>query len=311
MPAGKWVSTEAKPIVSATRLACDPDAAWTAPRTRIGHRHRGPARPDDDPKVIEGAFSGSWNGDDTLASIAQDGSLRLYSPATGICRWSARSGSRRQRRDPEERWLRSDLDDACEQPVRGPARYATRPRSSNPRVGRHQRRWLFQRNDGPPAGLSADRARATRRRQATTSSRSCPGGGDHDRSRLHDGRDGSDRADRSRPASTPRTTRIWRTSSGQTTGATRGCSSGRRRTGVAAPGDGVASLSLSNRMAAGRNTPGSNSAAGTSRSSASVSRRMVSRSWPSVRGTAGSAAFVAARRRSAQRRFPWLRHRRG
>jgi hypothetical protein len=40
--------------------------------------------PTTTPQLIEGAYSVSWNGDDTLAFIAQDGSLRLYSPTTGV-----------------------------------------------------------------------------------------------------------------------------------------------------------------------------------------------------------------------------------
>ena len=182
-------------------------------------------------------------------------------------------------------------------------------------MGRDQRRWLVQRDDGPPAGLPADRTRATRwSRRPSASRSSCTGSGDHHRSRLHARRDRSRPGRRSRPASTPRTTRTWRTSPGPPTVATPGSSSTTAPDGGrGATGDGVASLALSRagRQPA-RSTPGCPcSAAVTSPSSASASR---ADSLPIVAiGSRNSwlRAFVASARRRPQRRVPWLFDRAG
>lgn len=84
VPAGKWVSTVAKPIVSATGwlaipLGPGPDSTDKQPAIVIVDL----LDPTAAMTSIAGATSGSWNGDDTLAFIGEDGSVRTYSPTTG------------------------------------------------------------------------------------------------------------------------------------------------------------------------------------------------------------------------------------
>ena len=130
-----------------------PIQAWTG-----RHGHRGGVvfvdllDPTAPPQSIVGPSSGSWNGD-MFAADQRRWRAGLRS-ATGYL------GSRRSPIPPsrlahdQERRASIRLDDCSEQPFPGTTRHR--------RMGRGQRRWLVQRDDGPPAGLSTDRARATR-----------------------------------------------------------------------------------------------------------------------------------------------------
>lgn len=83
VPAGKWLSTWAKPLVSVTGWLAiptmpGPDATDTQPEIVIVDL----LDPTATPKSIAGVASGSWGPDDTFAAIAENG-IQLYHPATG------------------------------------------------------------------------------------------------------------------------------------------------------------------------------------------------------------------------------------
>lgn len=83
VPSGMWLSTATTPVVSATGWLAIP----IGPRPDSADERRAIVivdllDPTAPPKSIEGAASGSWNADDTLAFIAEDGRVQIYSPAS-------------------------------------------------------------------------------------------------------------------------------------------------------------------------------------------------------------------------------------
>jgi hypothetical protein len=83
VPAGKWLSTYAKPVVSLTGwlaipIMPGPDATDREPEIVIVDL----LDPSAAPKSIAGVTSGSWSADDTFAAIAENG-IQLYDPSTG------------------------------------------------------------------------------------------------------------------------------------------------------------------------------------------------------------------------------------
>lgn len=84
VPAGKWLSTSAKPVVSVTGwlaipIVHGPNATDRQPEIVIVDL----LDPTAAPKSIAGVSSGSWSADDTFAAIAENGEIQLYHPATG------------------------------------------------------------------------------------------------------------------------------------------------------------------------------------------------------------------------------------
>jgi hypothetical protein len=82
IPAGKWIATDAMPVVSGT--------GWLAIPYRPGPNAQDPEpgvvfvdllHPTAPPNSVAGISSGSWSADDTFAALT-DGGVQLYYPAT-------------------------------------------------------------------------------------------------------------------------------------------------------------------------------------------------------------------------------------
>lgn len=84
VPAGKWISTDAKPVVSASgwlAIPIRPGPDTTDTESAIVFVDLlDPTAPS---KSLVGPQSGSWNGDDTFAAITEGG-VQIYDPATGF-----------------------------------------------------------------------------------------------------------------------------------------------------------------------------------------------------------------------------------